>query len=118
MTLLCGWIAYSFNLIRERRAALAESGAVVLDEDAKETAPWLLFLFGEPGYRYIGVDFDSPQQVERFARLQLLFPEAEVGSVHIESSPRQVSRPWPWTGPEVEDPEALWGQTLLPQLNQ
>jgi hypothetical protein len=117
MTLLCVWIAYSFALIRQRHEALAESGVVVLDEDATEIAPWLLYLFGEPGYRYIGVVFDSPQHVEQFTRLKLLFPEAEVGSVYIESSPRQVSQPWPWTGPEVEDPQTLWGQTLRPQIN-
>lgn len=118
MTLLCVWVAYSFNWIRQRHEALAEIGVTVIDEDATETAPRLLFLFGEPGYRYIGLVFEGPQQIEQFARLQLLFPEAEIGSVYIESSPRQVSPPWSWTGPEVEASEPIGGHTLLPQINQ
>jgi hypothetical protein len=118
MTLVSVWIAYSFNWIRQRRAALAESCVMVLDENAAATAPWLLFLFGERGCRSIGLVFDGPQQVEQFARLKSLFPEAEVSSVYIEPSPRPIAQPWPWTGPVTESPQAIWGQTLRPQIDQ
>ena len=116
MTLLCVWCAYSFNWIRRRQAVFAASGAVDLSENAKATAPGLLFLFGERGYRTIGVAFERAGQIDHFADLQLLFPEAEVCTMYRESSPRQASRPWPWAGPEVEDPETFWGQTLLPRV--
>lgn len=117
VTVLCVWIGYSFNLIRQRREVFAAIEAVDIDKDAKVTAPWLLFVFGERGHRTIAVPFNRASQIEHFSRLQVLFPEAEVCTMYVEPSP-SFSRPWPWAGPEGEEPEAFWGQTLLPNVSQ
>ncbi len=113
MTLLCVWSAYSINWIRQRREAIAESGAVEIgnDPNSNQTAPGLLFLFGERGYDTLGIGVDP---MEHYTRLQSLFPEARVAVVPYDAWPLQRPRPRNSVVPEEDDdPSVLRG---LPQL--
>ena len=84
VTVLALFIAYHVNWVRERRAAIASwesSRWFPSTPPVLAKPPWLLSLFGEPGYgclwressRRLGADEEAELE-----RVQRLFPEAKV----------------------------------------
>jgi hypothetical protein len=77
------WIGYELTWIRQRHAALSNASHL----DGLVTAPGLLWLFGEQGFREIDVVFatkNTPPNAVRAEtkRIADLFPEAEFVSVY------------------------------------
>ena len=90
-SIFLGWLIWCLTYIKQRNEALNDHGADITCSDnlpnGEPHSPWMLRLFGEPGFQRIvlmfqgdvGCDISGPltenQQVE-FKRIQRLFPEA------------------------------------------
>jgi hypothetical protein len=90
LTLLCivlGWAKYQFNWIAQRYSAMRNQRVSTPNFGGSNatTAPGLLWVFGERGYRDLYVTTRSeeptPSEIEELERMKLLFPEArfEIG---------------------------------------
>ena len=94
VTVLCVWLGYSLNWIRQRREAIAHAHfeKVSIKTTAPIRAPGLLWLFGEPGYDRIWFLFgpadprdNTPEEFVKAKQLAPLFPEARVVSAAIRT---------------------------------
>jgi hypothetical protein len=75
MTILCIWLGYQLNWIRERHKALEELQQSRVVFDAYKPAPWSIRLI-ERGVPCIAVDPDVARDAQKVGRLKRLFPEA------------------------------------------
>ena len=131
MTLLALFLGYHLHWIKQRRAMIA-SGAIVpfpIVGVKQPRAPWMLSLFGEPGYgaisgvknvnamsrrgSYLVPMRESLDSDEMSQRVRRLFPEAIylVSVFDIEETPSQ-SDP---SRPADESPQTLQGLPQLPR---
>ena len=88
VTVLCVWLAYHVNWIRQRHDAMTKWNVSTEDPfggPPNRQPPGMLWIFGEPGYFWIDLPFpprdgrrltaNEKAEVERVSKL---FPEAEV----------------------------------------
>jgi hypothetical protein len=76
VTVLCVWLGYQVNWIRERDKAKVGFGYLRVNGGPKPChAPWPLNWLGEEGHSFIMIpDFHSKEEIDR---IKALFPEAE-----------------------------------------
>ncbi len=91
VTAVGAWLGYELSWIQQRKAVRQEwSYSEIFDDPfvdvpttpEPQTAPGLLWLFGERGYarvwRVTAADELAPDQEAEFRRVQKLYPEAQV----------------------------------------
>ncbi len=96
---LCVWLAYQVNWIRERHKAKVGFGHIRIGGAIKPShAPLPLNWFGEEGHSFIMIpDFHSKEEIDR---IKALFPEAE--AVDIVAVPADFV--WPEGSSERDKP--------------
>jgi len=82
VTVVCCWLGYQLNWIRQRRAFEARAGvqSYVTVKKGLFNAPGLLQFFGEPGRATIVLHFPAdptPAELQEVQLARRLFPEAE-----------------------------------------
>jgi hypothetical protein len=77
MTILCVWLGYQLNWIRERHKALGELQQSSVLFDTHKPAPWSIRLI-ERGVPSIAVDRDVARDARKVRQLKRLFPEATI----------------------------------------
>ena len=75
MTILCVWLGYQLNWIRERHKALEKLQQSRVVFDTYKSAPWSIRLI-ERGVPSIAVDPDVARDAQKVGQLKRLFPEA------------------------------------------
>ena len=79
LTVLCAWVGYEVNWIRQRREQFASKQVAEHVDSFDIRAPGLLWLFGETGHRFLIVKQGvSPSEREE---LKSLFSEAQLNFV-------------------------------------
>lgn len=96
VTVLCAWLGYQLNWIRQRREARSwlEHHSGVIVEDGSYVgmqpfpAPWNLRIFGEQGVAILSTG--TYQSQDKFEDLKKLFPEAR--AIPVRPKPLLDSR--------------------------
>ena len=75
VTVVCVWLGYQLNWIRQRRDVLGSGEVLVFDEvDRESRPPSLLWLFGEHGYSMMACSHNVTDE----EAIKRLFPESEI----------------------------------------
>jgi hypothetical protein len=89
VTVVCCWMGYSLNWIRQRHEALSSEKAHFHEFPERVRAPAMLWLFGEEGYRGISFRRSTKGRITlvddaEFQKIKRLFPEAAIGHYYQE----------------------------------
>jgi hypothetical protein len=92
VTVLCVWLGYHLNWMRQRRAMAVEHHAtMVFRADETTSAPAGLWMLGESGITLIA--YCRSAEEPALDRARRLFPEAELTLIEVDRFGEDPSRP-------------------------